>query len=181
MLKVATGADVSPFEARNIIQAALNELGEPDIIVARRSRHTDRDWTDQLRRVRRWHKRLDDVPATVTREGKEAALDYIDAFFLACFHLKDWVKASGHPKANEVEQFIADHAEMELSRKLCNASKHFELSSGSAMRTDAHAVFIDGVRQQEAETWIVIDDDGREWEMFQLANRCMALWEGFLK
>jgi hypothetical protein len=92
----------------------------------------------------------------------------VNAFFLTCFHLKDWVKQSGHPKAPKVEEFIASHPEMELCRKLCHASKHFELDSGSAIATSV-----------PGKSWVVVDDDGSTWEVLTLASRCMVLWERF--
>jgi len=106
----------------------------------------------------------------------------IDVFFESCYHLADWVTKSGHPKSAAVKRFIDDHPEMRLCRQLCNASKHFELRGGSSMRTDAQEVYVDGVKQRPpAEKWIVIDDDGREWEMFDLAHRCVRLWDSFLE
>lgn len=170
MVKFEYEGEVSVELVLAHLQDALHDIGESGMTVIRRSRHSNRDWTDQLHQVRRWHRRLADLEATVEREGSDAALDYINAFFLSCFHLKDWVKRSGHPKAAMVEEFIASHGEMELCRKLCHASKHFELDSGSAMATSV-----------PGKSWVVVDDDGRAWEVLTLASRCMALWERFLR
>lgn len=179
-IRVIYAGDESGDDVRAMLERALADLGETQVTVARRSRHTDRDWTDQRRKVKRWYLRLKDVPMVVQHEGREAGLDFIDAFFESCYHLKDWVKRSGHPKAVEVEQFINDHPEMRLCRQLCNASKHFELYGEGSMRTDAQEIFVNGVKQPPpAERWVVIDDDGREWEMFELAKSCMARWDRF--
>lgn len=170
MVKFEYEGEVSPSSMLAELQGALADIGESSMTVIRRSRHSNRDWTDQLHQVRRWHRRLGDLQAIVEREGGDAALDYVNAFFLTCFHLKDWVKQSGHPKAATVEEFIGSHPEMELCRKLCHASKHFELDSGSAIATSV-----------PGKSWVVVDDDGATWEVLTLASRCMALWERFLK
>jgi hypothetical protein len=169
MVRFEYEGNVSPNSMLAELQGALHDIGESGMTVIRRSRHSNRDWTDQLHQVRRWHRRIADLELIVEREGGDAALDYVNAFFLTCFHLKDWVKQSGHPKAPKVEEFIASHPEMELCRKLCNASKHFELDSGSAIATSV-----------PGKSWVVVDDDGSTWEVLTLASRCMVLWERFL-
>ena len=124
----------------------------------KRSRHTGRYWRDYWAQVQRWHKRLDKIETIAYLDGKAAALDYIDAFFLTCYHLKDWVEKSGHPKGNQVKSFIDTHAEMKLCRELCHASKHFERDTSSNVSTATVQTYINGVRQpMPGESWVVIE------------------------
>lgn len=58
--------------------------------------HFATSWQDQRNRVGRWQKRLAaigrGIPVGTT---KDEALEDVFAFFMNCYHLRDWVIASG--------------------------------------------------------------------------------------
>src|SRR4030088_2954341 len=58
--------------------------------------HLATSWSDQRNRIGRWHKRLSALGRGVpTGMSKEEALDDLFAFFMNCYHLRDWVIGSG--------------------------------------------------------------------------------------
>jgi hypothetical protein len=61
MVRFEYEGDVSPNSVLAELQGALNDIGESGMTAIRRSRHSNRDWTDQLHQVRRWHRRLADL------------------------------------------------------------------------------------------------------------------------
>ena len=58
--------------------------------------------------------------------------DEVYAFFLNCYHLKDWIKndgAAGVSAQNRVEAFINSSRPLKLCADICNAHKHLQLKS----------------------------------------------------
>jgi len=77
----------------------------------RRSQFGPLGWPEQWLRVRRWHQRVAPIladPPPPRSPGEADAADDVFAFFMNCYHLKDWLKndlADPHPEA---EKFVDD-------------------------------------------------------------------------
>ena len=73
---------------------------------------------------------------------------------------------------------------MQLCRDICNGLKHFRLSNASV---DSHFAIgreyvptdVLSERPHINETWFIIAD-GEKRDIFELADRCMNLWEQFV-
>jgi hypothetical protein len=67
-------------------------------------------WEEQWKRINRWFERFSQTARGRDHDREsDAYQDEAHAFFLNCFHLKDWLKndpASGVPAA-DVEGFVA--------------------------------------------------------------------------
>ena len=93
----------------------------------RRSQFGPLGWPEQWLRVRRWHQRVAPIladPPPPRSPGEADAADDVFAFFMNCYHLKDWLKndlADPHPEA---EKLVDDTEALRICRDLCNGLKH---------------------------------------------------------
>jgi hypothetical protein len=78
-------------------------------------------WHDQYERMLRWRERLRD----------DRSLDFLLAFFLNCYALRDWLVKAGAFGETELDSIIRGSLAMRLCRDLCNRSKHLILSKPS--------------------------------------------------
>jgi hypothetical protein len=63
-------------------------------------------WQDQRSRVGRWHKRVSAIGRGIpTDMSKADALDDVFAFFMNCYHLRDWVIGSGFKAEADVDAY----------------------------------------------------------------------------
>jgi hypothetical protein len=144
------------------------------------SLHRQGGWRNQLSRLRRWHERVRLLGAGVSADEQ----DTIYAFFQNCFALKDWLKNSGAVNCHDLNAFIKSHTELSLCRDLANGTKHYSLHSASI---DAHFFICREyvpAGSYEARSGHnarpVICAGGTKSDLFELADRCMKLWEQFL-
>src|SRR5262252_10085603 len=79
-------------------------------------------WREQYERLKRWQARLKE-PAPVD----DRRLDDYHAFFICCFHLKDWLRADpllSPTIGPAAEAWLNDVKYLRLCADLANASKH---------------------------------------------------------
>lgn len=150
------------------------------------SLHKSGGWTAQYDRVKRWHKRLQSIRASRTAtDNQEEALDFIYAFFQNCSHLRDWILYSKATKQNSVEEFFANFYEMKLCQDISNGTKHFQLNDPKQSREFSLArEYVPpswiGERPHDNEKWVILLE-GEKLDIFDLSDRCMSLWEEFIK
>jgi hypothetical protein len=154
----------------------------------------DAMWEKQWDRVKRRYARLELM--NTPREHTSPTADYPDddfqAFFMDCFHLKDWLKndsATGL-SSKEVEVTVTTSSVLGLCGDLANGSKHLLLTTP---RVDPHAKLggrLIKVAHQAGggtphPTTIAysykVEALGKTIDAFELATACMAEWESFLK
>lgn len=152
-------------------------------------------WREQYDRMKRRHARI--AEATVVDDRH---LDDFEAFFVCCFHLKDWLKADrsvNNAVKRAAEELVNTHEWLRLCADLANGSKHLILKT---WRTD-------GMAHLDKTTWVVIAPDalpsdeneersGRGIDYLEVpvvrgsrgerlaptvANECIAAWEAFLR
>ena len=56
--------------------------------------------------------------------SKEEALDEVFAFFMSCYHLRDWVIGSGLKTEADVDGYIRSNNDLALCRDMCTGLKH---------------------------------------------------------
>jgi len=119
-------------------------------------------------------------------------VDIILSFFMHCYHLGDWLKASGLDET-KVNNFIHNTYELQVCRNLTNSTKHLDLDrkpsppklfdykaaglpSPIARTYDPLAEILG-----EAETeYLVILVDGQEINCYDFMTRCMQKWKELL-
>lgn len=143
------------------------------------------EWREQYDRMKRWQARLRESDV-----ADERRLDDFHAFFVTCFHLKDWLK-----NAPTVDAAVGKRAEelinrpsMRVCADLANASKHLRLTkirftgdtrleaAGAAFQADAFS----GAFQTTGQIVIVGMGDNR-WNALEVADGCVKHWEDFLR
>ncbi len=136
--------------------------------------------------MQRWHQRIAPTLAAPPRPRSPAegdAADDVFAFFMNCYHLKDWLKndqADPHPEA---EKFVNDTEVLRVCRDLCNGLKHAVLdehrrtTSYPMMTTTASVMYDTG---EPTVRWLIVLDDGDERDMSTVADECIEAWRGFI-
>src|SRR5260370_12690727 len=95
--------------------------------------HLGTGWQDQRARVGRWHKRLTSLSYGIpTDVHKAEALDDVYAFFMNCYHLRDWIIQSEFRDRADVDAFIDGNLALSLCRDICNGMKHFRIDPARA-------------------------------------------------
>ena len=142
---------------------------------------------EQYDRMMRWYAR---IQATASgREHTVASDNYVDeiyAFFLNCYHLKDWIKNDptvGKSTQQQVEKHINDRPPLRLCADLCNSLKHLVLTSP---RSNENPAF--GNKQFSLELGTGPAVIALKYEVvvaagsidaFQLATECVDAWDTF--
>jgi hypothetical protein len=117
----------------------------------------------------------------------DAYQDEVYAFFLNCYHLKDWLKRDPSTAASvgDIESYISRSSNLSLCADLANASKHLELTSA---RTDADTAvgrrhYSLGLGNATPTTLSVryeVTAGPNTYDAFELATRCITEWETYL-
>jgi len=149
-------------------------------------------YQEQYERMQRSYDRFREI-----RSADKVPSDYEDdiyAFFMHCYHLKDWVKNDTSVKTrmpnigSDVEQFINQSDAISLCAELCNSLKRLELNRSD--RSDPPRVF--GRRQYHSQLnlglrstirleWLIERNNKPGIDAFELATECIAEWDKFLK
>ena len=153
--------------------------------------HFNTSWQDQHERVGRWHKRLSAIRRGIPPDkGQAEALDDVYAFFMNCYHLRDWIIESGFKTKDKVDAFVRADPDLALCRDICIGLKHFRAKtawspSGLTWSTASELTFSfpSGVAVTGPifdERWVFTTDGTEPVDMFELAGRCIAAWDRFL-
>lgn len=140
--------------------------------------HKSLGWRAQFNRIRRWHRRL-----AGTHEVAEAE-DHLYTFFQNTYHLRDWLLHDKAVPQADIEDLFRTHVELRLCGDLCNATKHFLLSAPKQPREFSLAREYRGARRgwfgpERSETFVVMSD-GQTYDVLDLADACLRIWERFL-
>jgi len=146
-------------------------------------------YQEQWDRVKRYYKlfekidqgRLHDCPSDYYQ-------DEVYAFFLNCYHLKDWIKNDKSVGVadieSKVEKFINNNKELRLCADICNSIKHLERTSSRSNQDPQFAGREYKMQSDEYGITIsakyIIDTSSGPVDAFQLATKCLELWENFI-
>jgi hypothetical protein len=146
-------------------------------------------WHEQYDRMKRWYDRF--AAIAQGRDHDVPSDNYVDeiyAFFMNCYHLKDWLKSDTSLSAavrNAVEAHVSAQRPLCLCADICNALKHVALTttrSGENPRfgRKQYAVHLGpGVRTSIALKYDIVTDTGSE-DAFELAKQSLDAWHQFL-
>jgi hypothetical protein len=154
-------------------------------------------WKEMWDRVQRWHQRFAETDqGRIHDRSSDFYQDEAYAFFITCFHLKDWLKndPSSTPVATDVEQFVANSPNLRLCADLCNGSKHLVLTAPRVdpatqigrrhFEVELHASIGPSptpARPTKISAKYEIHATGKMYDAFQVATACRDEWEGYLK
>jgi hypothetical protein len=115
------------------------------------------------------------------------------AFFLNCFHLKDWLESDPtFAKAKEVEQYVSTTPSLKMCADIANAAKHLRPAhnpkSGrtygelhASFRTELAETFaFDGEKRPFTRAVVYLDCDGAPLAVAGIARDAVAAWRSFV-
>ena len=150
-----------------------------------------KSYLEQYERIKRWHKILNEIRLSNASEDKtEYQVDCIFAFFMNCFHLTDWLKHSKTSLDDKtIDDFINNNDEMKICKYLCLGSKHLTLDK---KRHDVSNIvtigkewdpFAEVLNNKNPVLNITYSLDTKygKFNVFELSDTCVNLWEDFLK
>jgi hypothetical protein len=150
---------------------------------------------EQYDRMKRWYERFAAIDQGRPHDvDSDNYLDEIYAFFLNCYHLKDWIKCdSAVPVKDQqaVEDHITANRSLRLCADICNASKHLKLETkkdGTHGRSNENPTFgrthaalqLGGGNLPTVSLKYEVDTANGSKDAFKLATECVSAWDGFL-
>ncbi len=139
-------------------------------------------YTDQYRRMLRWYSRFERIHSGEDLGDCERLKDDILAFFINCFHLKDWVKWDSGIKPETIEGFINENACLQFCADIANGAKHLALDHGRIC-TDSgclrHAILVDKQSSVGKFTLILQESNEEIIDSFEIATTCIQKWREF--
>lgn len=141
----------------------------------------------QWERVKRYYDRFRAInEGTSHGVSSEYYVDDIYAFFLNCYHLKDWIKnddTASAAKRSGVEAYINSHDCLKVCADLCNGLKHLTLDrkprSGNEPELRGR-IFGLNLGQSTISVKQTIEHAGKKIDAFTLAGDCMKAWEAYM-
>ena len=150
-------------------------------------------YLEQYERMQRSYDRFLEIKPGLTDKISSDYEDNVYAFFLHCYHLKDWVKNDTSVKSRmpnigtDVERFINESEALGLCTDLCNSLKRLELKRSSGgerptfgLRQYHHRLGLGSGGSIRSE-WLVERNNKPPIDAFELATDCIAEWDKFLK
>ncbi len=155
-------------------------------------------WLEQWERVQRYYSLIGKLATNgippPSKNGPEIYfLDQVYAFFIFCYHLKDWMKNDSTLRLSPkrlVENFVHrnENACLQICGDICNGIKHLELDPTRIKRpwpakfegkADVSRKHVNGKLVSTKWKIFVLTDIGRI-NVFDLATECMEKWGGFI-
>lgn len=148
-------------------------------------------WKEQWERVNRYYDRFRKINEGLEGHGEPSDYYFDDmlAFFLNCFHLRDWLKKDNFQSTKirkTPDKYVEDTLCLAICADLANAVKHmkldgkkFPLKSGSAPGRIIRSMSVTGgspIVVLKAN----IEHNGKVIDAFDLARECMDAWKEFL-
>jgi len=145
-------------------------------------------YPEQLERVRRWYRRFSEISeGRLHDRPSDFYQDEVYAFFMNCYHLKDWIKndPTRPSLAAKVESFITASRDMSMCADICNGNKHLVLSRPryheSLQFGKRHFEVGVGTQPTTIAVKYTIETASGALDAYELATRCLSAWEDFLK
>jgi len=150
-------------------------------------------YLEQYERMRRSYDRFREIKPGLTKKISSDYEDDIYAFFMQCYHLKDWIKNDTSVKTRtpdigtDVEQFVNGSEALSLCADICNSLNHLELKRSSSDerpsfgRKQYHSRLNIGAEQSIRLEWLAQRNNKPPIDAFELATECIAEWDKFLQ
>lgn len=145
-------------------------------------------YKEQYERIVRWYKRFEKLNQGILHDkDSNNYIDDIYAFFINCYHLKDWIKNDNSiiVDISDIENFINNSTALSICADVCNGLKHLKITSP---RIDPNTTFGKKHVKMELGTQptiialkieIIVDENN--YDAFDLAADCIKEWENYLK
>jgi hypothetical protein len=155
-------------------------------------------YREQYDRMMRWYDRFAAIDAgRVHDRASDNYLDEIYAFFMNCYHLKDWIINDGSIPAltsHIVESYINGSRPLQLCGDICNSLKHLSLRTdkkvpGKIGRSGEAPSFgkklfklgLGGGNPPTISLEYEVNTSNGAEDAFKLATDCVTAWDDFMK
>jgi len=148
---------------------------------------------EQFERMKRWYERIKEIDeGRLHNISSDHYHDEVYAFFINCYHLKDWILHDGTvkpPDKGKVENFINGNKCMCVCADICNGVKHLELKPTKDQRSHQDPKFggrkfslsLGGGPEPIIKVKFSIKTKTGTIDAFELASECVQKWEEFIK
>lgn len=155
-------------------------------------------YKEQLERVERYYdrfKRINDG----TDQRSPSTDDFVDdvrAFFINCYHMRDWLIKDDEYTAHsrrQIEAYITNTEALALCADICNGIKHLERNPDSRIRSGVQPEFGNTEFKIEVDQTLFGDDPppitsihftikhgDEELDAFELAGMAIQAWKDFI-
>lgn len=145
-------------------------------------------YLEQYQRAKRWYERFKSIDEGRDHDmASDCYQDEIYAFFVNCYHLKDWLKndpTSGINK-DEIENFINKSENLSMCADLCNGSKHLVINQprkDTQTKIGGRSFSLGlGIGSPKISVRYKVELKNRTYDAFDLATKSLKEWEDFLK
>ena len=134
--------------------------------------------------MKRWHSRIIESQSVDSH-----AVDDVYAFFVCCYHLKDWIKNDDSVEKtirDEVETTVSASPMLSLSADITNGYKHLKLNKKARVDASAHVETIgtplgDFTLDDSRLNGIVVGGAQAPLDAKVVAQQCLEAWGAFLR
>lgn len=145
-------------------------------------------YQEQFERMMRWYEHFQKLDSGIEHTlASENYQDMVFAFFMNCFHLKDWIKNDDTLSSKpDVEGFVRNTTSMQLCGDICNGIKHLTLNRAPHSTENPkfgprhYSVTVGGDETTIKIKWVIKTNSG-DRDAFQLATDCVNEWKEFIK
>jgi hypothetical protein len=140
----------------------------------------------------RWFERLHEAGVV-----DERRCDDFYAFFVICYHLKDWIKNDPRVRqeaptvADSVVAFVDEKQSLRMSADIANGVKHLVRNNPTRVKIDPNALLSVAQPAFQADAFqedafqvsgeIVVKALDQKWDAEMIAGHCVAHWQNFLR
>ena len=140
--------------------------------------------SEQIARVARYYRKLKEYDSGIPPGMliSEEHRDLVYAFFLNCYHLKDWIKHDPDlSPIGDVENFINTNRELRLCADICNSNKHFKITRPRSSDSPEVGTFqLIGTPQKVVLRFEIMTTSGPV-DTFEVATKCVKAWSRYLR
>jgi len=136
---------------------------------------------EQFKRLHRWYecfKKIND--GKIHDKPSDFYQDEVYAFFMNCYHLKDWIKndPAAASVADKVEDYINNNLELSLCADIYNGLKHLRLDreepSGESPKFGPRKYKVGlGTEPTTIAVKYIINTSSGPIDAFEIATKCM--------
>ncbi len=144
----------------------------------------------QYNRMKRWYERFVAIDQGRLHDtSSDNYLDEIYAFFMNCYHLKDWIKNDNTVATHvqdSVETYINSNRSLRLCADICNSLKHLQLISSRSGENPTFgkkqfALNLGSGLPTTISLKYELDTTNGSEDAFDLATECIAAWDTFIE
>lgn len=141
-------------------------------------------YAEQYARMMRWYRRFEALNrGRVHDSPSDNYVDEIYAFFMNCYHLKDWIETSTPVQEKVVEEYINNTKSLRLCADICNSLKHLRLTRNRSREKPEFGAKKIALNLGQGAPTISFNYEVKTVsgtiDAFQLATDCVKAWDAF--